>query len=51
MDLVFREVEGKYVAEFTATSDFNLHIEREGKGSWHCTRQEAKADSMLRLIL
>ena len=51
MDLVFREVEGKYVAEFTATSDFNLHIEREGKGSLALYQTGSQSGHMLRLIL
>jgi hypothetical protein len=33
MELNFREEKGVYVAEFEATADFNLHIEREEKGS------------------
>lgn len=33
MELIFREEDGKFVAEFTATSDFNLHLERKDKGS------------------
>jgi hypothetical protein len=33
MDLNFRNEENKWVAEFQATSNFNLHIERTGLGS------------------
>lgn len=29
MDLNFTKTEGKWVAEFQATADFNLHIERD----------------------
>lgn len=34
MELVFKEVaENVFAAEFEATSDFNLHLERENTGS------------------
>lgn len=33
MKLNFRKEKGVYVAEFEATSDFNLHVEREKEGS------------------
>lgn len=32
MELKFNKQGTKYVAEFTATGDFNLHIEREKQG-------------------
>lgn len=33
MEITFNKTKEGYVAEFEATSDFNLHIEREVKGS------------------
>lgn len=33
MELVFNKIENEWVAEFEATSDFNLHLERKDTGS------------------
>ena len=33
MDLTFNKTNKGYVAEFEATSDFNLHVERKGEGA------------------
>lgn len=33
MELIFKKTKEGYVAEFEATANFNLHIEREQKGS------------------
>ena len=32
MELVFNQIDKNWVAEFEATSDFNLHLERESMG-------------------
>jgi len=32
MELTFRKEGSKYIAEFAATADFNLHLEREDGG-------------------
>lgn len=32
MELVFNKIENEWVAEFEATSDFNLHLERVKNG-------------------
>lgn len=49
MELNFTQVGDKYVAEFEVTSDFNLHIEREGSGYLFVnqrTTAEGKYDSI-----
>jgi hypothetical protein len=33
MELTFEKIDGQWVAEFEATSDFNINLDRVGKGA------------------
>ena len=43
MNLQFTQVGNKYVAEFEAQSNFNLHIEREDYGYLHVNQRTTSA--------
>lgn len=45
MDLIFNQVGSKYEAEFVATADFNLHIEKRGAGYMYIAQRGSETGS------